>query len=218
MQSQATLRFAATHALSLTFVPAWLRALEARVTVAQIVLISDVLQQCEVLIMNANVQFLISHAHSKVSSRLDSEKFPSVQIGSDILLPVSAPSDDGRPLHTLQNRRDGSSVKILTYSPEFGIGRIVREVGDFALGRLRTRVVFTAHLASVLRNMAASGSGIAWLPQTLIADDLRSGSLIEAASGDWRISMEVRLYRHRGHMGKVGENLWDAVLASAATS
>jgi DNA-binding transcriptional LysR family regulator len=141
-----------------------------------------------------------------------------VQIGSDILLPVSAPDDDGRPLHVLKNRRDGTAVPILSYSPESGIGRIVREVGAFSLGRLRTRVVLTAHLATVIRNMAASGSGIAWLPQTLIADDLRSGSLVEAASGDWRIPMEVRLYRQRGHIGKVGEDLWAAVLASAATS
>ena len=119
----ATLRFAATHALSFTFVPAWLRALESRVTIAQIGLISDVLQQCEVLIMNSNVQFLISHAHPKVSSRLNSELFPSVQIGSDILLPVSAPGDDGRPLHVLTNRSDGSAVPILSYSAESGIGQ-----------------------------------------------------------------------------------------------
>ena len=42
--SSATLRFAATHALSFTFLPAWLRSLESRTTVGPIQLVSDVLQ------------------------------------------------------------------------------------------------------------------------------------------------------------------------------
>ena len=47
----ATLRFAATHALSLSFLPPWLRSLESRTPVGPIQLVSDVLQQCEALMM-----------------------------------------------------------------------------------------------------------------------------------------------------------------------
>ncbi len=48
MPSSATLRFAATHALSLTFLPAWLRSVEARTAVGPIQLVSDVATQLRV--------------------------------------------------------------------------------------------------------------------------------------------------------------------------
>src|SRR5688500_13569465 len=67
----STLRVAATHALSFTFLPAWLRSLEARTSIGPIQLVSDVLQQCEALMLQGRVHFLLSHAHAQVPGRLD---------------------------------------------------------------------------------------------------------------------------------------------------
>ena len=64
--------------------------------------------------------------------------------------------------------------------------------------------------------MALDGRGMAWLPQTLIAEDLASGRLIEAAPQEWRIEMEIRLYRDRSPLGKAAEDFWTAVCATAA--
>lgn len=44
------LRLAATHALSFTFLPRWLRTLEMRTTLGPVQLMSDVLQRCEALL------------------------------------------------------------------------------------------------------------------------------------------------------------------------
>lgn len=48
---------------------------------------------------------------------------------------------------------------------------------------LEKQVVVTAHLASVLRTMAMDGRGIAWLPLTVIEDDLAAGRLVKASTG-----------------------------------
>jgi len=61
--------------------------------------------------------------------------------------------------------------------------------------------------------MALDGRGIAWLPRTLIADDLASGRLVEAAPPDRRIAMELRLFRNRAPLGRTGEDFWAAVCA-----
>ena len=79
------------------------------------------------------------------------------------------------------------------------------------LERLPVRNVFTAHLASVLRTMALDGRGLAWLPATLVGQDITSGRLAAAASDDWRINLEVRLYRDRTTLGAAGEKFWEAV-------
>ena len=62
-----------------------------------------------------------------------------------------------------------------------------------------------AHLASVLRTMALDGRGLAWLPRSLIEEDLASGRLVGAAPDDWHIELEIRLYRARSSLGEAAE-------------
>ena len=55
--NSTTLRIASTHALSFTFMPQWLRGLEARIEIGQVRLVSDVLQRCETLLMESQGNF-----------------------------------------------------------------------------------------------------------------------------------------------------------------
>jgi DNA-binding transcriptional LysR family regulator len=213
--SSTALRFAATHALSFTFLTGWLQGLESRTSVGTITLVSDVLARCEAMLLESRVQFVMSHAHPQSSSELLAQHYPFIRVGADLLIPVSAPNAAGRPCHTLTDATSKSPLPMLSYSAESGLGRILREVRGEALQRWPTHSVFTAHLASVLRTMALDGRGIAWLPQTLIRDDLASGRLIEAAPQEWTIELEIRLYRDRGSLGKAAEDFWLAVCAVA---
>ena len=210
-----TLRFAATHALSFTFLTTWLHGLEARTTFGPITLVSDVLVRCEAMLLESQGQFVMSHAHPQSSSELLARDFPFVCVGHDMLIPVSAPDSAGRARYQLAHATQGSPLPVLSYSAESGIGRILREVRGAALERSPAHNVFKAHLASVLRTMALDARGMAWLPQTLIAEDLASGRLLEAAPRDWWIEMEIRLYRDRSPLGRTGEDFWTAVSASA---
>lgn len=208
------LRFAATHALSFTFLTGWLQGLESRTPVGTITLISDVFARCEAMLLESQVQFVMSHAHSQASSELLVQGFPFVRVGSDMLIPVSAPDATGRPRHALATATTASPLPLLSYSTESGLGRILREVRGTALERCPAHSIFTAHLASVLRTMALDGRGIAWLPQTLIRDDLASGRLIEAAPTEWTIELEIRLYRDRASLGAAAEKFWSTVCAA----
>lgn len=208
------LRFAATHALSFTFLTGWLHGLESRTTVGTITLISDVFARCEAMLLESQVQFVMSHAHPQSSSALVAQAFPFVCVGSDLLIPVSAPDASGRPCHALGRATPSSPLPLLSYSTESGLGRILREVRGAALERCPAHSVFTAHLASVLRTMALDGRGMAWLPRTLIREDLASGRLIEAAPQEWTIELEIRLYRDRSPMGDAAEEFWSAVCAA----
>ncbi len=206
--ASATLRFAATHALSLTFWPPWLRALEKRLPLGPIQLVSDVAANCEALIAQGRVQFLLCHAHPQVPGRLDPGAFPSVQVGTDVLLPVSAPGRAGKPRHALEG---AGSVPLLGYSAESGLGRIVRALRADALERVAAAPVFTAHLATLLKTMVMEGRGVAFLPRTLIEDELAGGRLVEAGRGGWPIEVQVRLYRRAGAEAPTAEAFWAAV-------
>ena len=204
--NSATLRLTSTHALSFTFLPGWLRGLEARTPMGAIQLVSDVLQQCEALMLQGRVHFLLCHWHEKERGRLDPARHSSVKVGADRLLPVAA-ADGNKPLHALVG---GGAARphILAYSAESGIGRIVRALRGPALETLGAEPVFTAHLASVLRTMALDGRGIAWLPMSLIDEDLRAGRLMHAGEDEWAIDVEIRLFRSQATLPRAAELFW----------
>jgi LysR family transcriptional regulator, hypochlorite-specific transcription factor HypT len=206
----ATLRFAATHALSFTFLPAWLRSLETRVAVGPIQVVSDVMQHCETLMLQGRAQFLLSHAHRQVPGRLDLPSYRYVEVGTDRLLPVSAPDRQGRARHPLRTRGK-ARVPMLAYSTESGIGRMVRALRGAALEQARVEPVFTAHLATVLRTMALDSRGVAWLPATLVDDDLKAGRLVTAGPAHWNVDVEIRLTRSAAAIPPVAEAFWQAL-------
>ncbi|WP_372663027.1 LysR substrate-binding domain-containing protein, partial [Hydrogenophaga sp.] len=216
--SAATLRLAATHALSFTFLPGWLRGLEAHTPVGPVQLMSDLLQRCETLLLQNQVQLALCHAHTQAPGALDAAAFPWRQVGEDRLLPVSAPiGASSRPRHRLDAAQRGKPIPLLGYSAESGIGRILFAVHGSALHRLGVQTVFTAHLASVLKTMALDGRGIAWLPASLVSEELRLGKLVAAGDEHWAVALDIRLYRHPEPMSGTAEAIWTAAGQSADT-
>lgn len=207
--SAVTLRIASTHALSFTFLPRWLRGLESRMTLGPVQLASDVLQRCEALLLQSKVQFVLSHAHPLAHGAMDDGAYLSALIGKDTLIPVSAPNAAGQPLYQLRAQPSSAeSVPLLQYTQESGLGRIIKAVAGKQLESVPTRVAFTAHLASVLRTMALDSRGMAWLPETLVEEDLALGKLVAAAEKAWNIPLEIRLYRERSPAGRAAEAFW----------
>ncbi|RZJ15346.1 MAG: LysR family transcriptional regulator [Haliea sp.] len=205
--SSATLRFASTHALSFTFLPGWLRGLESGLAMGPVQLVSDVMHQCEALMLQGRAQFLLCHWHSGVPGRLDTAGYPSVRIGSDTLLPVARPDRKGQAMHRL-SPGGKKSMPLLAYSAESGLGRIVRALKSDALDQAKAEPVFTAHLASVLKPMALEGRGVAWLPHSLIANELAQGALVEAGGSDWHIALDIRLFRSPAAAPPAAETFW----------
>ncbi len=210
----ATLRFAATHALSLSFFPPWLQELEPRLRLGPIQLVSDTLHACEELMLRARAQFLLCHHHPGVASRLGSADFLSARIGTDTLVPVAAVDGAGRPRFVLRGAR-GSSVPLLAYNEESGLGRILRAVQTQATDGARLEAVFTSHLAVVLKTMALDGRGVAWLPLSLVGDELAGGRLVQAGGDGSLVPVEIRLVRRRAAAPPAAEAFWRAVEAGS---
>ncbi len=129
-QAAASLRFAATHVLSLTFFPRWLGGLESQLRLGPIQTISDSYQACEDLAMQRRVQFVLCHGHAAVPGRLDEAGYPAARLADDVLQPVSAPQGDGTPLHAIPGPESQGGARpplpVLAYSDASGLGRIMR--------------------------------------------------------------------------------------------
>lgn len=202
-----TLRFACTHALSLTFFPDWLRDIERRRPVGSIRLMSESLALCESLMHEGQVQFMLCHQHPASMPKLDPRSFISLPQGDDVLIPVKAPDAPGE-----LPGEEGARLPYLSYSNESGLGRIVVAARAKKDPPLWLDTVFTAHLATALRAMAVAGRGVAWLPLTLIQADLAAGRLVRAGGGEWDVSVEIRVYRPRHRLAAAAEEFWQSLL------
>jgi DNA-binding transcriptional LysR family regulator len=59
--------------------------------------------------------------------------------------------------------------------------------------------------------MARQGQGMAWLPQTMAAEDLAAGRLVDASDGHFSISVEIRLFRPLRRQSNTAEAFWKAM-------
>jgi DNA-binding transcriptional LysR family regulator len=99
---------------------------------------------------------------------------------------------------------------LLGFSDESGLGRIVRQALGPELAAAGLQPVFTAHLASVLKTMALDGRGLAWLPESLVREELAAGRLQPTGPAHWQIPIEIRLYRDPAPLGAYAEAFWAA--------
>jgi len=59
--------------------------------------------------------------------------------------------------------------------------------------------------------MVMEGRGIAWLPMSLIRDEMQSSRLAAAGAGAWQLPLQIRLCRHATIMSALAESLWHVV-------
>ncbi|MEE4139578.1 LysR family transcriptional regulator [Pseudomonas viridiflava] len=192
-----TLHFAATHSLSFTFFPAWIRQVEDGAPIEGIRLHSDNMAACEQLLLNGEVQFLICHQYPNVLPRFDSKQFDSKVIGSDTLLALQSPE-----------LKPGEPVPFLSYTAESGLGRIIASYLQNHPDHPVLETVFSSHLAAVLLSMALQAKGIAWLPQSLAAPELTSGRLTRSSVALPDIQTEIRIFRAMIPLGDFAEKFW----------
>jgi DNA-binding transcriptional LysR family regulator len=208
----ATIRIAATHALSLIFFPGWLKRLEAAGLICGVQLVSDTLNAVETLLLDGRAHFALCHVHEEVPLRLPPGEFTSVLVALDRLLPCAAPS------LTAGQGASVTEAPLLAYGSGSGLGRILRGVIGARLPRLLAAPALTADLAGSLRALCLDGRGVAWLPATLVEDDLKSGRLLPFADDAWEVPVAVRLFRPEMRLTPTAEEMWRLAQAFGSSS
>jgi LysR family transcriptional regulator, hypochlorite-specific transcription factor HypT len=66
-----------------------------------------------------------------------------------------------------------------------------------------------------LQTMARQGQGVAWLPQTMAAEDLAAGRLVDAGGGRFSIGVEIRLFRPLRRQSNTAEAFWKAMASQS---
>ncbi|MDR7282896.1 DNA-binding transcriptional LysR family regulator [Pseudomonas corrugata] len=195
-----TLQFAATHSLSFTFFPRWLRSTENGAPIEAVRLHSDSMAVCEQMLIQGQVQFLLCHRHPDVPPLLAADQFIGKKVGEDVLVPLASAS---------ANFGDSpASLPYLAYTQESGLGRIVAHRLHGKEDYLHLKPLFSSHLAAVLMSMALESKGVAWLPKSLTEQEVTDGRLVRALDESWDIPLEIHLTRPTASISPSAEEFW----------
>ncbi|RWB74549.1 MAG: LysR family transcriptional regulator [Mesorhizobium sp.] len=211
------IRFSATHSLSLTFFPSWIRSIEAKTHTFNIRLDSCQFNDCMQSLIKGESHFAISHAHPQVEMNLPPMHFTSKLVGTDRLLPVTLPDSAGSPLDKLPGTED-EPIHYLAYTETSAIGQAVEHMINNVEEPVYLDKVFVSQLAAVLKTLSREGRGMAWLPESNISDELASGSLVLAGGEKWFIPVEIRIFRSRERLPAMAEELWSILEGEAVPS
>ncbi|MGU3400632.1 LysR family transcriptional regulator [Brucellaceae bacterium D45D] len=202
-----TVRLGALHTLRLTMVPKWHKALAAEIDSLQIEFKNSpsAYAQTVRLFRNGENDLLLTYVHPAVSDGLTDDIYESLFIAPERIIPVSAPDADGQPLHRID---ENAMVSYLSYGQSSFFARALAWL--FAERPLPLNVTATNAMSVGLMSLAEVGCGVAWVPESLMADKLAAGTLVPAGGPEWTLNCEVRLFRPRQPIRAMAERVWQA--------
>ncbi|PLK48081.1 LysR family transcriptional regulator [Uliginosibacterium sp. TH139] len=210
-----TVRFSVAHTLSLTYFPRWLRSVKERLDSNVITRVGavNIPEGVAALIEGASDLLIIYH-HPQLPILLDPKRFSYLPLGTDRLLPFSAPREDGGPLFSL-NKATFSAIPFLAYAPGSYLAHAVEMILLGAPERIPLERNFDTHMAEALKAMIVEGHGLGWLPESCVTHELAEKQLAVAGSPQWSCPLEVRLYRANDNGSQMAERIWNLLQQEA---
>jgi DNA-binding transcriptional LysR family regulator len=203
------LTFATLNTLALTFFPDWIRRLEGRGHVFK-TRFGDQRPSFAgnvALLLDGESDFLLTYAHPNVPLYIDCERFAFRCLGAEAAIPVSVPDAKGNPLHALDP--SGPPISYLSYGSCSFFGRGLIKL--LAERPLPLATVYENAMSAGLKAMALAGCGVGWIPESLVANELKSGQLVMAGDASWHLPTEIRLYRASARCRPSVERFWAAI-------
>ena len=202
--------FGTQHSIGWRFYPAWLQAFEEAYGPILSRLRADDLPNCLRDMQDGNVDFVIAYATpddaGPGSAETRSASVEEIVIGKDRLIPVSKPNSDGAPIFDLAS--GGVEMPYLRFGDQAPISLHLQRLFETKGLRQRLKTVYENSMAGALRIRAREGSGVAWLPESLVAPDLSAGILVQTGPSDWTVDLEIRLMRTKQHTNRVTRAIW----------
>lgn len=200
-------RIALPHALATARLPDWWARWSAGRALSCQVVPGNVHDTVTSLVAG-EVDLLVCFHHAQQPIHLDPERYERVVIGTEQLRPYAAP--DKIAAWRLPGQAK-APLPLLAYSPGAYLGRMVDLILEAAPQPLVGHRVIESDMADVLRDMAAHGYGIAWLPDCTAAT---IGSRLSPLGDEaWTMTLSLVAYRDRTNTSPALKRLWAGLVS-----
>ena len=188
----ADLTIAAQHTLAASYVPALMKRLRRLAPEQNFRIRSENRSDAVTILMRGQAEVLIAYETAQAPCGIPSPVAVRQVLGDDRLVLVACPA-----LHASLSgaRSDALPVPMLCFPPESFFGQLVRfEALPELMRQQQVAVRCVSEFAMGLRELALVGQGAAWLPHSLVTDDLKRGRLMPLESLGRSVGMDIVAY------------------------
>lgn len=205
---QGWVTIATGRTLSRTALPQWFSRVRRTVGDFKLRIQTGAIAEGVAALEHGDADFLLSYSHPRLRLVLDEHLFEAMRVGVEELVAVTAARPDGRPLHALPGTAK-RPVPALRYAPTLALARILQDALDRRGEGSNLDTAVESDFAEALHEQALVGMGVAWLPRSLVAADLKSGRLVLAEKKTRPIPFEVHMYRPRAPRNELAARIWE---------
>lgn len=203
------LKIATGRTLAATFFPDWYDETVSRIGVFTATLSTSGAEEAILRLAAGEVDLLIVYSSAHTRLLIDQERYDWLSVAREVLVPVSALDAKGRAKYRLA--AGPSPIPWLAFTRTLTLRAVLaRHLAEMP-NRPTLKPVYQADSYEAILAMARRGTGIAWLPQRLVADDVARGTLAIVGGKDWQIGFDIALYRRRHQPHPVLDAIWQRV-------
>lgn len=201
-------RIAVLHTISVNYLSGRIAELEKQLPDLRVRIYSDNLRTCCQLLTDGSCDFLLYYRHRDVAPVLDETRFARKDIGTERFLPVAEARTAAEGGWNLSDPGP-AGIPYLSYDPNSFLGTVV----DQTIGDRRPPLVlrYMDALAEAIKRRTLSGSGLSWLPEFAVAEEIARGKLIVAGAEEWQTSLTLSLFCSLERLDKTGHRVWEAL-------
>ncbi|WP_293766330.1 LysR family transcriptional regulator [uncultured Aquitalea sp.] len=203
---EGTLSFAVPHTLSFSYFPKWWSEVERGFGQPACRLQASNVHDALLAFVEGGSDFLMCYHHPKQPIELTDPRYVGLKLGVETLRPYSRKGENKQPLFCLPGA--GAAVPFLGYASNAYFRLMTDLILDEAPASARLALRYETDMAEGLKNMVLEGHGVAFLPDSSVTRERRSGQLLPAAESGWTVDMEVRLYGDRKRSRPELEAFW----------
>lgn len=201
---------ACQHALSVSLAPELVRRILRALPDATVRLRSANREECLALLLTQQADVMVGYETDELPAAPDGRFVEKRRQAQDVLLPVIAPG----VAPDLWSASDGRELPAILYPPDVFLGMVMaRSVLPRLGGVVRVRPVLETALTLAAHELARSRLGAAWVPASLVQEDLATGRLVELPEEFPRCEMSLVALRLKGPKGEAGDTAWRAFAA-----
>jgi len=207
------LKIATGRTLAATFFPDWYDQTVSRIGFFTATLSTSGAEEAILRLASGEVDLLLVYSSPHTRLLIDRERFDWLTVSREVLVPVSALDSKGRAKYRLA--AGPTPIPWLAFARTLTLRAVLaRHLAEMP-NRPTLKPVYQADSYEAILAMARRGTGIAWLPQRLVADDVSRGTLAIVGGKDWQIGFDIALYRRRHQPHHVLDAIWQAAQRAA---
>jgi LysR family transcriptional regulator, hypochlorite-specific transcription factor HypT len=213
--SETTLKFSMPHSLAISFFPVWWKNIGSMQKTMTAKVIADNFHDCIEMLLQGACHALLCYRNAAVPDPLGNSGCSGIAIDHDLLIAVSVPDANGKPIHTLDSN-EASRVPFLNYAPDAFLGKVTASLLSGTHPQLNLDLRYESAFAEAVRAHTLAGAGVSWLPRSLVFNDLKEGRLVSAGQNLPEAKLEIWLYRAAHGSPQAMETIWQAAKALSA--